>query len=179
MPDKVDLTTVNFTELVGEIKRRNTFPSQLFTLDEIKVDKVLKPLLEENETLKGQVKTKDEEIKQLKTSHEQLDKQAKQSTAKQRFNELITNGDIKLTDEQKEYVNRRFKENRLTDFSDDGLKGYRDLLLEDYKDDAAFRAKGSGTGVPGGGGQGGTNNDKTDLTKAANNELLSEDVSLE
>lgn len=175
----IDLTTVTFNDLIVEVKRRNTFPSQIYTLDEIKADRIVKPAFDEAEALKGQLTAKDNEIKQLKTNQETLNKQTQQSTAKQRWMNLLTNGDVKLTDLQKKYAEENFKEDQIPDLTDDGLKKFRDSLLSAYQKNAAFFGSGKEPEThTNQGGKSGTEN-KNDLTKAANNELLLEDVSLE
>lgn len=173
----LDLTTVTFNDLIAEVKRRNTFPSQIYSLDEIKADNKIKPTFDEVETLKGQVKTKDEEIKQLKTNQEELNKKTQLSTAKQRFTNLLNGGDVKLTDLQKNYMEKKFKEDKISDLTDEGLKKLRDDLLVSYQEDVAIFGTGDKT-IPGTGGGSGTI-EKDDLTKASNNELLAEDVSLQ
>jgi len=174
----IDLTTVGFNDLIVEVKRRNTFPSQIYSLDEIKADNKIKPTFDEIETLKGQLKTKDEEIKQLKEEKVQLDKKTQLSTAKQRFTNLLNSEEVKLTDLQKTYMEKKFKEDKVSDLTDEGLKKLRDDLLISYQEDVAIFGPGDGKTIPGAGGGSGTDN-KDDLTKASNNELLTEDVSLE
>lgn len=175
---------MTFEELKAEIKKMNVWPSQLYSLEDIKEDRKFAPVFTEAETLKTQVKTKDEEIKQLKTSQEELSKKSQQSTAKQRLISLIEKGDIKLTDKQKEYVKGitdKFDNfsKYLTDYSDDGLKNF---INQKLTDDFPLV-----TALTGNNGQ--SNNqqqqttsgqsttvDPNDATKKANNPLLAEDI---
>lgn len=179
--------TMTFEELKAEIKNKNVWPSQLYSIEDIKEDRKFAPVFTEAETLKTQVAKQAEQINALETEKTNLSKQTLQSTARIRLNSLIEKGEIKLTDNQKEYVRGitdKFDtfSKYLTDFSDDGLKGFINQKLTDDFPLFAALAAANNKPISQNGGQ--VNNasvtsgtvDKNDFTKAANNELLEADL---
>ena len=178
---------MTFDELKAEIKKLNVWPSQLYNLEEIKEDRKFAPVFTEVETLKNQVKEKDDKIKGLETEKTDLNRQSQQLTAKQRLVSLIEKGEIKLTDNQKIYakgITDNFEKfgKSLADYSDETLKTFiNQKISDDYPLIAAF----TGTVDPiinnqqgnqnNNSGQSATDN-KDDFTKASNNQLLDEDL---
>jgi len=170
----LDLTTVPFGALVQEMKRRDTFPSQIFTVEDLKKDHALAGVFAENETLKKQVADKDGEVKKLNDAKVAGDKALQTTTAKERFTAMVDK--MTLTPKQKAFVTKSYPA-KMDDVSDEGLKRFVDEKLEDFKVAAQtfdikeeLPAQGAGDKGAAGG--------SDDLSKAANNPLLEADLDL-
>lgn len=177
---------MTFEELKAEIKKMNVWPSQLYSIEDIKEDRKFAPVFTESENLKNQVAKQGEQIKALETEKSNLSKQTLQSTAKTRLTSLIEKGEIKLTDNQKDYIKGitdKFDNfsKYLNDFSDDALKTFiNQKLTDDYPIFASLSGNKQQQGENQAasqiaGGTGGTI-DRNDFTKAANNDLLDADL---
>jgi hypothetical protein len=167
---KMDLSTVSFSELAGEVKRRNTFPHQLFSLDEIKKDKEIIPLVDELDKLRKETKEQDKKLKDSEAEKTVLSKRIESVTAKDKLSKiLVENKLVPVTDKQRGFIEKRFK--GIDDTSDEAIKKYIESEIVEFKsfvelvgapkDDAKSNDK-----LP---------DDKKDMTKAANNPLLEED----
>jgi len=167
MPE--ELKTVPFAELVTELKRRNTFPTQVFSLDEIKKDREISPIFEKLDKLEKDIQVKDKSLNDLEEEKKTLSKQINSVTAKDRLVKILDeNKLIPTTDKQRKFIKERFK--NIEDTSDEGLKKYIQSEIDERKrilDIEGIPEKENDTG-----------NTKTptgDMTKAENNPLLEED----
>lgn len=169
-----DLTTVPFGELAAEMKRRTTFPSQLFTVEDLKNDRTFGKLFADNEQLDKKAKELAVELEKVKQEALAKDKTLLAQTAKTRFEKLVDG--MTLTPKQKAYVKGSFPKT-IEDASDEALQKFVSTRLEDYQ--VAAKAFGVKDELPEQSGDGGKKqNDEGDLTKAAGNELLEDDLEL-
>jgi len=175
MPDEIK----SYHDLKKYITQFNVFPSQLFTLDEIKKDREFITVFNEAEILKKQLEEKDKQIEDFDNKHKELDRQLQLSTAKTRLKNMMSNfkdskGNVtEITPKQQKYIELNFSES-LDDLTDEGLSKFIAKTLEsDYKKNAEFF--GTSDSVPEITDEGGTI-DKTDMTKKDNNPLLEEDL---
>lgn len=168
---KMDLSTVSFSELAGEMKRRNTFPHQLFTLDELKQDKQIIPIIDELDKLRKELTTKDESLKDLEAEKTALSKKIDSVSAKDKIAKILEEDNlVKTTETQRKFIIERFK--GIDDVTDEGIKKYIESEVRECK--ALIKI----LGVPE---DGMAVNDSApsvsgaDATKAKNNPLLEED----
>jgi hypothetical protein len=165
----MDLSTVSFSELAGEMKRRNTFPHQLFTLDEIKADKQIIPLVDELDKLRKEITVKDKSLKDLEVEKTTLSKKIESVTAKEKLIKILTDKKlVTVSDKQKAFIEKRFK--GIEDTSDEGFKKYIESEIEERKNILDIEGLPKDEIV--------SNDDTTsatDATKAKNNPLLEED----
>lgn len=166
---KMDLSTVSFSELAGEMKRRNTFPHQLFTLDELKQDKQIIPIIDELDKLRKEITDKDKSLKDLEAEKTALSKKIDSVSAKDKIAKILDEDNlVKTTETQRKFIMERFK--GLDDVTDEGIKKYIESEVKECK--ALIKI----LGVPEENMAG--NVDTTpgdDATKAKNNPLLEED----
>jgi len=176
-----DLTTVPFAELETEMKRRNVWPSQLWSHDEmIKKDREYKAAVDKivadaTAELTKKLTESEAKIKTLSTETVTLKRSTELVTAKQRLETIAK--EQKLTDKQAAFVLARFEKGKdtLTDVSDEKLKEFASSMVDIYKD-----AGGETQGTPAAGTKAKEeqkkNVDPKDMTKAENNPLLVDDL---
>lgn len=182
-----DLTSCTFQELLGELQRRQVFPSQAFTRDQLKADRNFAPDIERADKYDAVAK----ELADVKAGRQadaeklkQAERVNAQAAAPGRLEKLAK--DRNLTEKQAAFVQRKLAKrvDKLADLTDQGLGDFLTDVLEDFTDDAQGGSAQAG-GKPGTGGasQGaGTTAitpDGSDLTKAANNPLLKADTAQE
>ena len=168
----MDLTTIPFGEIVDELHRRGTFPSQIFKEDDLKTDRTFGPLFQRLEALAKSDAEKDIAIKKLQQEKLESQQALQTTTAQERFNKMVDGA--ALTPRQKEYVKGSYPK-KLADTSDEALKAFLDAKVEDYKvaakafgvKEEALPAQRTGDKEPAEG---------DDVTKAKNNPLLEEDI---
>jgi hypothetical protein len=163
---------VDFPMLQKLAKGLNAFPSQLYSYDEIKKDrefKELQELLKENENYKTE---KDGYVKEKKSYEDKLkiyiDKENLNS-AKEKFSNLIKG--LKLTDKERMFIETKFKNAKIEDLTDEGLKKFVDFEKEEFKllvpifnENKTYEQNNDNGNI-----------DPKDYTKAVNNPLLDED----
>jgi hypothetical protein len=166
---KMDLNTVPFSELVTEVKRRNTFPTQIFSLDEIKKDREIIPFFEKLEKLEKEITAKDKSLKDLEVEKTTLSKKIESVTVKDKLAKILTDNKlVTVTDTQRKFIEKRFK--GIEDTSDEGIKKYIESEIVEYKSMIEILGAPKDEIV--------SNDDTTsvtDATKAKNNPLLEED----
>ena len=180
-----ELQTCSFHELSAELIRRNVFPSQVFTRDQVKADRNFAPDIEKADkfdamtkelaTEKEAHKATQDKLKATEADGAKAKHLAELPTKKQRLEELAK--DAKVTEKQLPFILKRFTD-KVTDVTDDGLKAFIAEQVAIYQDaqgatagDAANSAAGAsstGTGATG----------PKDPTKAANNPLLETDIDI-
>jgi hypothetical protein len=130
----MDLTQAGIRDLLNEVKRRQTLPSQLFSVDDIKADRELRKIFDEVEK---QMVEKDDVIKRLEEEKGKLNQDVMTSTASSRFEELLTKQEDPLTDTQKSFINLSFSEKlkgkMINDLSTEGLQKFISDKMIDYK----------------------------------------------
>lgn len=169
----IDLSTVPFSKLVQEMQTRQTVPSQLFKLEDLKKDPAFAKVFADSEALDKTVKEREAELKKLKDEKLAADKALAATTAKTRFETMVDS--MTLTPKQKTFVKESFPK-QMEDVSDAALKTFIEGKLEDFK--VAAKAFNVTDELPAQGGATQKAGDKNDLTKAANNPLLEEDAEI-
>lgn len=180
-----ELMACSFAELAAELTRRNVFPSQVFTLDQIRADGKIAPSLEKAEKHDALVKELADEKAAHKATADKLKVTETEAQTAKRGSELITAKtrleklakDANATEKQLPFVLNRFTKNadKLSDLTDDGLKKFLDEQVAIYNDaqgiDAKTETSSAATGASG-------NENPKDMTKAANNPLISENLEI-
>ena len=169
---RMDITTIPFNELVQEVHRRNSFPSQIFKIEDIKKDKEFNSVYTELEALKKTVEDKDSKINTLEEEKTGLSQELMTSTAKPRLDKILNNPDKPLTDEQRNFISKSFEKIDIDDVTDEGLQKFADRKLTDFQILEEIKSGKTETATVKTEKQ---NVDETDFTKSDNNELLSED----
>jgi len=127
-----DMENITFSDVKKAIQDMNIFPSQVFDSDRIRQDNTVKDLLKEKDqkiselTISLDEKTKESET--LSNKCNELQNGQLKLTAKERYEKLLNGDDKKLTDKQKEFLLKQI--DRISDFSDDGIKKHFDSSLE-------------------------------------------------
>jgi len=183
--EPTNLSAISFDELKQEMKRRMTFPSQLYGIDEIKADANFKAVFDESETLKKTVEEKDAEIKKLKDAEATLLKQTNKTTAKNRLSNIIDKGETKYTALQKKFIEDELTDgaiDKMESGSDEELANFINEKLNDFNRIAKYDylklsedtvTDNSSDAVVTGDGS------EVDFTRANNNEFLQEDFNEE
>jgi hypothetical protein len=153
---------LNFDMLKRAVKEMNGFPWQIFDEQDLKNDRKFGKYFEELETLKANSEKLSDENKNLLRKSQLID-------AKDRLANMAK--EMNLTEKQAKFVNGRFSEN-LEDLSQEGIKTFLDNQLDVFKEVAGYIEK-DDTSV-----EQQQDVDPTDVTKAANNPLLEEDITL-
>lgn len=159
---------------------------KLYDKEQVFEDRAVQKLIVENETLKTATKEKDLKIETLEAENKTVLTNYQKSTAGKRLKEIIESGKVELTDQIKNYIDKRFPVDvkNLSDITDDGLNQYIKNAAEDYRRNAEFFnvvKQDEKKDVVDGKEKKDDNSkvDKNDQTKAANNPLLKEDYQLE
>jgi len=173
-PDK-NKTGENIMPTLKEIKtyvqEMDLWPSQLFDPERIKADNNFAKFFEEAEKLKTNLTAKETELEVLKKGVAEAEKKVLAANAKSRLEEMLKSNILKLTDRQREYIKANFDENT-NDVTDDAIRQYMEKAAGDYQKNAKFF--GGTENIGDGGAAEPPKGD--DMTKAANNPLLEEDL---
>jgi hypothetical protein len=163
-------TALSFHELKDEVKRMNVFPSQLFTVDEVKRDR-------EFATFFNQLEIMEEEKKKVDAKVVELQRQNELSTAKGRIDNIFKEN--KIPEELVNFISQSFEEDKaeLADLTDKGLENYVSKQTKVFQRTAKIVDPEYDVEKKSGDGKGGI--DGKDLTKAANNPLLEEDLDID
>jgi cation transport regulator len=178
---EMDLNTIPFDTLIGELKRRNFFPSEAFTIDDLKADRNFKSLFDDTKIkqLEEKLKVSEDKIKVLEGEKVDLGKQIQVSTASKRFEKLLNEQEDPLTGKQKLYLKTHFntylEQNRINDVTDEGLNGFITNKLGDYRIDTESGVFKEVDDLPINENQENINVEPNDYTKTENNPLLKED----
>lgn len=136
-----------FQEVKDFIRERNVFPNQLFSVDDLKNDRVFAPILAEGDTAKEKLKTLEGENEDLKKKSADAIRANENAGAKGRFEKLIPEG---ATERQKAFYLKRFDPARLEKLDDEALKTYLDAEAKEYAEHAKlFGVEDSGQVTPG------------------------------
>jgi hypothetical protein len=168
----IDLTTVAWSDLQREFERRRLLPSQVFKVDDLKKDPEFRGVFEASEATTAELKKAKDALASLTKAQEETAKALQTSTAKERFEKVLTT--LTLTPRQREYAKNAFPA-KLEDASDEALKRIIDASLESYK--VAAKTFGVVDELPAQrGASEGDSKDGTDFNKVKDNELLKEDA---
>lgn len=169
-----ELDKVALDDIVKELKRRQTRPTEIFAVEEIMKVKEVQEVAAKVGELETTVNEKNEKIETLESEKTGLIKKTEASTAEGRLKKILEEN--KATEQQVEYVLPRFKKRaeKLEDLSDDALKKFAEDVLEDFTDNAQFFGGSGGeqTTPPAKGNKGASDGESADYTKPENNELL-------
>jgi hypothetical protein len=122
--DKMDLSTIQFGELMAELKRRHTPPSQAYSVEEIKKDREFSKVFAEIDELKTNFQAKEKELEDFKTKNLELDRTIKLSNAKGKLKEFYK--ELNYTENIQKFIDKMYDESKdkIDDLSDDGLKNF-------------------------------------------------------
>ena len=167
-PDKEEIKSVTFDEVLKAVKDMNIRPWQLFSLRDIQDDREFGKEFEKITTLEADNERLTKENETIKIESQESIKKSQVASANTRLDERMKEG---FTDLQKSFIKKRFSPEKMEDVSDEAL----DSFLEEAKTDFAETAKlfgGTGDGgdetkpekKPGGGNSEGATDE--DLEKA-------------
>lgn len=146
-PGEGEPSMPTFQEVKDFIRERNVFPNQLFSVDDLKNDRVFAPILAEGDTAKEKLKTLEGENEDLKKKSADAIRANENAGAKGRFEKLIPEG---ATERQKAFYLKRFDPARLEKLDDEALKTYLDAEAKEYAEHAKlFGVEDSGQVTPG------------------------------
>jgi len=132
-PGEGEPSMPTFQEVKDFIRERNVFPNQLFSIDDLRNDRVFAPILAEGDTAKKKAETLTTEIEDLKKKSAEAIRANENAGAKGRFEKLIPEG---ATEKQKAFYLKRFDPSRLEKVDDDSLKAYLDAEAKEYAEHA-------------------------------------------
>jgi hypothetical protein len=132
---KMELQTVPTDEIVRELKRRQTKPTELFSIDEIKGLDEFKAIVKQGEELKAKVAESAKTIETLTKEKGEIGRKVELVTAKDRLKSIAEGK--KATPKQLDFVTTSFSD-KVTDLSDAGLSAFVDEKFAEYKKNAEF-----------------------------------------
>lgn len=125
--------TMTFEEVKKAISDLNIHPWQIFTLDDLKNDRVFGKVFEENSTIKA-------ENERLTSENEKIQKESKDAIRKSQVSDAGKTLDTMLaegyTDKQKKFIKSRFNPESLEDLTEEGLKSFVDEQKKDFAETA-------------------------------------------
>lgn len=125
--------SMTFQEVKDFIRERNVFPNQLFSVDDLKNDRVFGLIIAEGDKAKEKMKTLEGENEDLKKKSADAIRANENAGAKGRFEKLIPEG---ATERQKAFYLKRFDPARLEKLDDEALKTYLDAEAKEYAEHA-------------------------------------------
>lgn len=125
---------LTFEQVRAAVKSMNIYAWQLFSLEDIKNDKVYGKLFEDNTLLKAENERLDKENKEISSKNKEALRSVDITKAETKVKELLKEGH---TDKQVKFILNRFKPETMEDLSDDGLNKF----LENTKKEFAETAK--------------------------------------
>jgi len=156
-------------------REHNVHPSQYWSLDELKNDMKFHTLFDDLEKVENELKERDKTIEELTGKVTASAKKEQLLTVDARFKDLLNDPLRKMTDLTKAFIQEKYEasKGKLTDeqISEEGLKGFVAGALNDFQFVAKYTPNQPGA-IP----QGELPSTGNDPTKAANNELLEEDL---
>jgi hypothetical protein len=127
---------ITFQDVVNFCKERNVWPSQIYSIDQIKSDREFMKHFIEFETkekdYKDKLKTIEDKAKIAEDKLKVIEGDYNKQTAKSRFDNQLKTNNITLTEKEKLFIDSQFK--TLSDFSDESLKKFIDVSRESYKE---------------------------------------------
>ncbi len=110
---------------------RNIFPTQVFSIEQLKADREIN-VFNELEESKAALEEKDKLLKEAEEKTNNLIQQNLKSNAEGRFKEMLKDESLKLTPAQRKYF-ETFKADDFEDLSDEGLNKFIQRELDRYK----------------------------------------------
>ncbi len=129
-PKKMEIT---FDIIKAKVREMKIYPHQLFSEDEMKDDRFVKDIIDNNTNLTKELETSNNKLKELDEAGKVNERKASLSDANERFAKLIPEG---TTDRTKDYMKKKFNPDSLEDLSETGLKSAFDSLQKQYSEDA-------------------------------------------
>jgi hypothetical protein len=171
--------TMTFEEIKSAVKSMNIFPNQLFTVDEIKDDREFGKVFDKvddfttkEKDFQKQIEDKDEEIKTLKRS-------ISESGAHLRLENVLSTfetDDKKLTDLQKNFINKKFDPKNLEELTDEKITEFVNGALKEYPEYASIFGENKENGNGSDGNKDDTNNDDSGNEQKDDVDQVVEDV---
>lgn len=122
-----------FQEVKDFIRDHAVYPNQLFTIDDIKNDRVFGTTIAAGETAANRVTELETEVANVKKQSADSVRATEVAAAKGRFEKLIPDG---ATDKQKAFYLKRFDPSKLEKLDDTALKTYLDAEAKEYAEHA-------------------------------------------
>jgi hypothetical protein len=175
---------INLNDVKNAVRDMGLYPNQIFTIEQMKTDRVFSEIVTENEQLKTQAQKDSDSIKALEAEKKTLSRKTLVISAKTRLKNLMDSGEVTLTDLQKKFIDKNFNED-MEDLSDESLKVFITNQTEVYKKNAEFfnftetEKEETSQGVQDKSGTQDKDIDPNDMSKAVNNPLLEEDFDTE
>lgn len=130
---------ITFQDVVNFCKERNVWPSQIYSIDQIKADREFMKHFIDFETkekkfnaditaIEAKAKAAEEKLKIMEGDYNK-------QTAKTRLDNHLKTNNISMTEKEKIFVDSQFK--TLSDYSDDSLKKFVDTSRDLYKEMAS------------------------------------------
>jgi hypothetical protein len=129
---------ITFKDVQNYIRDHNVWPWQVFSIEQMKSDRDFGPLIVKGEKFDDEVKNLAEkfgnEKKELTGKIDELTRQGQAVTAKQRLAKILADPNSQVTDNQKKWIEKAFKED-MDDLSDEGIASFIDeqkKLCQDF-----------------------------------------------
>jgi len=123
---------MTFDEIKSAIRELNVYPWQLFTLEDIKNDRIYGKLFEDNDKLKAENEKLSKEYKEVMDKSKEAIHKLDVSEAQGKLDGFMKD----LTDKQKTFITGRFKPKELENLSDDGLKEFIENSKKEFAETA-------------------------------------------
>lgn len=125
-------TKMTFDEIKSGIREFNVYPWQLFTLEDIKNDRIYGKLFEDNDKLKAENEKLSKENKEVLDKSKEAIHKLDVSNAQGRLDGFMKD----LTDKQKTFITKQFKPELLEKLDDDGLKEFIENSKKEFAETA-------------------------------------------
>lgn len=125
--------SMTFQEVKNFIRDNVVYPNQLFTIEDLKNDRVFGATLTAGETAAKRVTELETEVADIKKKSADSIRATEVAAAKGRFEKLIPEG---ATEKQKAFYLKRFDPSKLEKLDDDALKTYLDAESKEYAEHA-------------------------------------------
>ena len=122
-----------FQEVKDFIRDHAVYPNQLFTIEDLKNDRVFGVTIAAGETAAKKVTELETEVDNVKKQSADSVRATEVAAAKGRFEKLIPEG---ATEKQKAFYLKRFDPSKLEKLDDDALKTYLDAEAKEYAEHA-------------------------------------------
>jgi len=132
---------MTFEEVKEAIRKMNIRPWQIYTLEDMKEDRVFGKVFEENSTFKSDNERLEKENKEVKTKSEEAVRNSDIMQSKGRLEKLLEEG---FTDKQKAFIIKRFNPELEKDLTDEGLNKFVESEKKEFADTAKLFGIGEG-----------------------------------
>lgn len=132
-PGEGEPSMPTFQEVKDFIRDHAVYPNQLFTIEDLKNDRVFGVTIAAGETAAKKVTELETEVANIKKQSADSVRATEVAAAKGRFEKLIPEG---ATEKQKAFYLKRFDPSKLEKLDDDALKTYLDAEAKEYAEHA-------------------------------------------